>query len=115
MTTPVGRLRRRWSLRERVEDRDSRGERVHQWSEVGKVRGEAPREANTTSRGEGGAVTIADRFRLRTRYTSVLKTGMQIVNVNNEEEFYFVDSATDIDGRRRFLQLVLTRFPPETS
>lgn len=111
MTTALGNLRTLYSVRTRADTRDGRGERANSWSEKFRIRGERPREGNTSSRGESGSLLSETSYRMRTRFHKDMLIGDQLVNVSDETEVFYVRQATDVDGRRRYLQLVVSRYP----
>lgn len=103
-------LRRRYSVRSRSQTRDDRGVRSSTYVHKFYIWGEEPRDGSTTTFRDTGALRTEETLRLRTRYTANINVGDQLVS---SEHTLFIRSAVDVDGRRRWLQLVTARSPAE--
>lgn len=108
VTTPVGNLRRRYSVRGRSTDRNELGERESAYTHKFYIRAEAPREGSATIRGESGVLRSEDSLRLRTRYRTDIDLNDQLVDGST---VYYVRSILDLSGRRRWLQMTVSLTP----
>lgn len=101
----IGGHRRRYSVLGRPQVRDDRGERPTEYTHKFNIWGEAPREGSSTLRQDFGTLQSEDTLRLRTRYRTDIEIGDRLKDHGTRAE-YDIRSVLDVDGRRRYLQLV---------
>ena len=103
-------LRRQYSVCSRSETRDSLGVRAQSYAHKFYIWGEEPRDGSTSTFRDVGNLRSEETLRLRTRYTASINVGDQLVA---SDHTLYIRSAVDLDGRRRWLQLVASRSPAE--
>lgn len=106
----IGGHRRRYAVRGRPTVRDDRGERPTEYVHKFDIWGEAPRDGSSNLRQDFGTLQSEDTLRLRVRYRQGIDIGDQLVD-RATEATYDVRSVLDLDGRRRYLQLVVAIRP----
>jgi SPP1 family predicted phage head-tail adaptor len=98
-------LRERYSVRARAEVRDGRGVRPETFTEKFKIWGEVPREGTSRE----SEARSEDVLRLRVRYRTDIAIGDQLVSSGGT--VYDIRATFDVDGLRRYLQLVVSISP----
>src|SRR5690606_24333482 len=101
-------LRRKYSVRSRSETRDSRGVRSQNYDHKFYIWGEEPRDGSTSIQRDVGGMRSEEVLRLRTRYVTGINVGDQLVS---GDVTLYVRSAVDLDGMRRWVQIVAARSP----
>lgn len=110
----VKHLRYRYSVRRRSNARNALGERLTVYNHQFFVAGEAPRQGSTTVNSDGTALRSDTTLRFQARYTPGILPGDQMVQ-SGAGTVYYVRQAIDIDGLKKFLQIVVSLTPAEST
>lgn len=103
-----GPLRRRYLVQSRAQARNEIGERKDEYTTKFAIWGESPRDGSAALRADAGALRSEDTLRLRTRFRTDIDIGDRLVD---GPAILYIRSALDVDGRRRYLQIVASLTP----